>query len=66
MISISGSTEKATRKQTLEAPVFHRGGTCSDTFTLVTFDDTSRMIHPKRMKVGCGQLLSFFILDDHF
>jgi hypothetical protein len=43
VVGTSNSTEEATRRQTVEAPIVHCGGTCSDTFTLVTFDESSKV-----------------------
>ena len=55
--------EKETRQQT-EAPAEEHAVT--RLFILFTFDDSSRMINPKRTKVGPGQHVSSSSLDDHF
>jgi hypothetical protein len=61
-VGISNSTEEATGQQTVEAPVVHCGGTCSDTFTSVTFDDSSR-VNESWLRAVAG-LFTLFTFSD--
>lgn len=62
----NGTTENETEQQKGEAPVIYYKHAVSLLFTQVTCDDSSRMIHPKCSKPGRHQLLSSFVLNDHF
>jgi hypothetical protein len=57
--------EKEVRQQRGEAPVLHCGEhAVAGLFILFTFGSTSKVIHPKRIRVGRGTLISSIIFDD--
>jgi hypothetical protein len=55
--------ENETEQQKGEAPVIYYKYAVALFFTLVTFDDSPRMIHPKCSKVGRRQPLSSIVFN---